>query len=312
VPGIGVVINPHARGNRSGVAEQQKRLEGVLGTDGAVRVTESVPAIEDVAREFGQRGIDILGISGGDGSYHCTLTAFRAVYGERSLPLLLPLRAGTINYVANSIGGSRGRPEQVLARVVRDYRGGRTYETTERDVLRVNGTEYGFVLGFGTVVNYLRAYYALDRQGPLPAARLLTRLIVSALSGTHIARAVFQAVEADIDCDDEPIPFRQFTFFLAATVDRIALGFRPTYLATRKRGHLHVVGGPISAARLIRRIVRIYRGFPTGEPLLYDNLARRLVVRFFRPTHYMLDGDILPAADRLEVDVPCRVTLIRS
>mgnify|MGYP006269892737 CR=1 FL=1 len=40
---------------------------------------------------------------------------------------------------------------------------------TERDVLRVNGEELGFVLGFGTAVNYLRAYYALDQQGPLPA-----------------------------------------------------------------------------------------------------------------------------------------------
>ena len=312
VPGIGVIINPHARGNRSGVGELAGRIERVLGSDGAVRVTESLTALEDVAREFNQRGIDILAISGGDGSYHCTLTALRRVYGDRSLPLLLPLRAGTINYVANSIGGRRGRPDQLLARVLRDYRGGRNYETAERDVLRVNGVEHGFVLGFGTVVNYLREYYALPKQGPAAAARLLTRLIASALTGTHGARAVFQAVEADIDCDDEPVPFRQFTFFLAATVDRIALGFRPTYLGRRKRGYFHVVGGPVPASRLIRRIVRIYRGFPTGEPLLYDNLGHRLVIRFFRPAHYMLDGDILPAADRLEVDVPCRITLIRA
>ncbi|HYR97222.1 MAG TPA: hypothetical protein VEM57_10825, partial [Candidatus Binatus sp.] len=74
----------------------------------------------------------------------------------------------------------------------------------------------------------------------------------------------------------------------------------------------HVVGGPIAATRLIRRALRIYRGFPTGEPALFDNLSRRTVVRFFRPEHWMLDGDILPPAERLEVDVPCRVTLIRG
>jgi hypothetical protein len=71
-----------------------------------------------------------------------------------------------------------------------------------------------------------------------------------------------------------------------------------------------VLGGPVPAIRLIRRVVRLYRGFPTGEPSLFDNLGRRLVVRFFRPEHYMLDGDILPPAERLEVDVGCRVTLI--
>jgi diacylglycerol kinase family enzyme len=312
VSGIGVVVNPHARANRNGGGERVRRLTEVVGEDGLVRVTESLPAIEDVAREFRERGAEILAICGGDGSYHCTLTGFRAVYGDAPLPMLLPLRAGTINYVADAIGGRRGRPEQVLARVVRDYRQGRIYETTERDLLRVNGVEHGFVLSFGTAVNYLRLYYAMEKQGAFRAAGLLTRLILSALGGTHISRAVFQATAADVECDGEPVPFRQFTFFFAATVDRIALGFRPTYLGTRKRGYMHVVGGPIPAFRLIRRAARIYRGFPTGEPALFDNLARRASIRFFRPEHYMIDGDILHPADRLEVDVPCRVTLIRG
>jgi diacylglycerol kinase (ATP) len=312
VSGIGVVVNPHARANRNGTAERIELLSDLVGSDGVVRVTESLPAIQEVAREFRDRGTEVLAICGGDGSYHCTLTGFRAVYGDNPLPLLLPLRAGTINYVANATGGRRGKPEHVLARVVRDYRRGRIFETTERDLLRVNGVEHGFVLSFGTAVNYLRAYYAMDKQGPVHAARLLLRLILSAMVDSHISRAVFQAVTADVECDDEPVPFRQFTFFFAATVDRIALGFRPTYLATRKRGYLHVLGGPITALRLIRRCLRVYRGFPTGEPTLFDNLGRHLVIRFFRPEYYMIDGDILEPTQRLEVDVPCRVTLIRG
>jgi hypothetical protein len=36
-----------------------------------------------------------------------------------------------------------------------------------------------------------------------------------------------------------------------------------------------------------------------GEPDLCDTLARGLVIRFFRPAHSMLDGDILPATSRL-------------
>ncbi len=312
MPGIGVVVNPHARGNLDGGGERAQRLAEVVGHDGVVRVTQSVREIQDVAREFRERRTEILAICGGDGSYHCTLSGFRAVYGDEPLPLLLPLRAGTINYVADATGGRRGRPEGMLARVVRDYRSGHNYETTERDLLRVNGVEHGFVLSFGTAVNYLRAYYAMEKQGPLHAARLLARLIVSALAGTHAARAIFQATAADVECDGEPVPFRQFTFFFAATVDRIALGFRPTYLATRKRGYMHVVGGPVPAMRLIRRAVRIYRGFPTNEPTLFDNLGSRVTIRFFRPEHYMLDGDILPPAERLDVDVACRVTFIRG
>ena len=55
---------------------------------------------------------------------------------------------------------------------------------------------------------------------------------------------------------------------------------------------------------------RVYRGFPTGEPDLYDNMGRRLSIRVARPTHIMLDGDILEPTDRCEVDVPFRVTLV--
>ncbi len=166
------------------------------------------------------------------------------------------------------------------------------------------------MLSFGTAVNFLRAYYARDTQGPWAATKLLSRMIASAVFGTHISRAVFQAIEADIECDAEPLPFRLFTFFFAGTVDQIALGFRPTYLALRKRGFFHVVGGPIAARRLVRRAVRVYRGFPTGEPDLYDSVGQRLAIRFARPTHIMLDGDILEPVEHCEVDVPFRVTLV--
>src|SRR5262249_24972657 len=201
--------------------------------DGLVRVTPNLEAIDSVAKEFVDRGVDILAICGGDGSDHCTLTAFHRVYEGRRLPQLLPLRAGTINYIADATAGRRGTPEQVLARVARDYRRGHTHVTTERDVLRVTGngvSDVGFLLSFGTAVNFLRAYYALDRQGPWAATKLLTRLIVSAVAGTHLSRAVFQTVEADIECDGEALPFRLFPFFFAGTIERIALGFQPTYL----------------------------------------------------------------------------------
>jgi hypothetical protein len=159
-------------------------------------------------------------------------------------------------------------------------------------------------------VNYLRAYYSLEEQGPWAATKLLARLMASATFGTHISRAVFQAIEADITCDGDALPFRRFTFFFAGTVDQIALGFKPTYLALRKRGFFHVVGGPIPARRLVRRAVRVYRGFPTGEPELYDSVGKALSIHFVRPTHIMLDGDILEPVERCEVDVPFRVTLI--
>ncbi|HEV7735689.1 MAG TPA: hypothetical protein VGR62_26175 [Candidatus Binatia bacterium] len=58
--------------------------------------------------------------------------------------------------------------------------------------------------------------------------------------------------------------------------------------------------------------MRVYRGFPTGEPLLYDSIGKQLTIRFAKPTHIMLDGDILEPMDRLVIDVPLRVSLIQG
>ena len=142
MPGIGVVVNPHARGEPRTARASARAAHGRHRRPRRRRArhAESLDAIEEVAREFRDRGID--------DPRHLRRRRQLPLHADRPstastatqpLPLLLPLRAGTINYIADAIGGRRGTPEQVLARVVRDYRRGRTHETTERDVLRVNG-----------------------------------------------------------------------------------------------------------------------------------------------------------------------------
>ncbi|HKA27798.1 MAG TPA: sphingosine kinase, partial [Candidatus Binatia bacterium] len=74
MPGIGVIINPNASGNRRGAGAREQRMVDVVGAFGWVRVTPTIDAIDAVAREFHDRRIDVLAICGGDGSDHCTLT----------------------------------------------------------------------------------------------------------------------------------------------------------------------------------------------------------------------------------------------
>src|SRR5258706_11973422 len=138
MPGIGVVVNPHAGSNRRR-PERAQRFADIVGDEGTVRVTPDLAAIEDVAREFAATKIDILAVCGGDGSHFRTLSAIRRAYPNRELPLFLPLRAGTMNYIARSIGCMRGGPEHVLAHVVHDYRHGRTHDVVERQLLIANG-----------------------------------------------------------------------------------------------------------------------------------------------------------------------------
>jgi diacylglycerol kinase family enzyme len=311
MPGIGVVVNPQARGNRRRT-DRAERLAEIVGDAGVVRETAAVTQLAETAREFAARDLDVLAVCGGDGSIFRVFSALIPAYGDRPLPAVLPLRAGTINFVAAAIGCRRGPPEKVLAHVVRNYCRGIAHDTTERDLLCVNGTQYGFVIGCGAVVNFLRAYYAQQGTGPLYAIRLLARVVVSALAGGPFARGIVQPVEADITCDGERVPFRLFTVVLAGTVDRVALGFRPLYLGDRKRGYLHLVGGPFGAREFLRCFGRLRKGFPTEEPTLYDNLGRMVSIRFARPAAYMIDGDVAPPVTQLDVATGPRVILIRG
>jgi len=97
-------------------------------------------------------------------------------------------------------------------------------------------------------------------------------------------------VEADVNCDGERVPHRRFNVIYASSITDIGLGFRATYLATRKRGFFHLLAGRLQAGQLVRRLRRLHRGWPLDIPELYDNLAQRVTVEFPRPTHYMIDG----------------------
>jgi diacylglycerol kinase family enzyme len=161
-------------------------------------------------------------------------------------------------------------------------------------------------------VNYLGLYYSEPKPGPVTATRLLVRLVSSAVAGTSLVRGVFRRVVADVDCDEERVPFRTFTVILGGTITHIALGFKPMYLAARKRDHFHLLAGPIGPLSLARKIVRFRRGFPLEEPDFYDNLAREVTIRFAAPTRFMMDGDILDPVQALTIRTGPVLSMIRG
>jgi diacylglycerol kinase family enzyme len=311
VPGIGVVVNPHARANRRSRDRVQAFAE-VVGSDGIVRETSSLEAMEDLAHEFRARAIDILAVCGGDGSFFRTLSAVVRAYGNDPLPQFLPLRAGSMNTIARSVGCRRGSPERVLAHTAADYRAGRPFEVTERHLIRVNGEHFGFMVGAGVVVNFLHVYYAGRTSGPRAAAKLFTRVFLSSFTRSPLSRGLLQPIEADIDCDDERVPHRRFTFIYASSITDIGLGLKATYLATRKRGFFHLLAGPITPRHVLPRLRRLRRGWPLEIDELYDNLARHVRVEFSRPSQYMIDGDVLSVVPRLDVLTGPRLTIIQK
>src|SRR6516165_1310510 len=103
VPGIGLITNPRSRVNQRDPG-RALRLSYLVGRHGNAEATRSLDDLYRVCEEFKKERIDVLGISGGDGTLHHTLTAMIKTYADQPLPRIAILRGGTMNTVANSLG----------------------------------------------------------------------------------------------------------------------------------------------------------------------------------------------------------------
>ncbi|MCX8072618.1 MAG: diacylglycerol kinase family protein [Candidatus Binatia bacterium] len=309
--GIGVIVNPHA-GRNQAWREVAERLDEAVQGKGFVLVPHTLEALQDAAIRCAQEKVDIVAICGGDGSFFRGLSALARVYGAQQLPLFLPLRGGSMNTIARSVGVRRGTPPKVLAHVVEAYASGRPLRTTERQLLRIHEDHYGFMVGCGVIVNFLQVYYGGKRRGPQAAALWLARVIGSGLVGGELARRILQGFRADVVCDGERVPHRNYNVLYASTITDIGLGFVATYLATRKAGYFHLLAGQVRASHVISRLHRLRAGCPMNIPELYDNIAQDVRVEFEWPTHYTIDGDILEAASQLRLRAGPRLTIVQE
>ena len=307
--GIGVIVNPHASGNRRR-PRRAERFRAILGNDGEVTATRDLEDLETTLVRLHDRDVDIIAVCGGDGSFYHVVSRVVRIWGSNRIPLLLPLRGGTINNLSRTIGARRRRPESMLAHVVKDYRQGHTHEITQRDLIAVNGTDYGYIVGAGLIVNFLRLYYSGRKPGPVRAFFLLGMLGLSNIFGTSLITGVVKPFEADVVCDGERVPFRAFTMVLASTVAHIGLGVKPFYLSARKRGYFHVLAGPATPTELLGRLWRFFRGFPASLATLHDTMAREVRIDFAEPTPYTINGELLAPVKSLHLSPGPRVSFI--
>lgn len=308
---FGVVVNPHAGGNRHERrrAEDLRRLVGDLGI---VCETQDFADIDQAARRFRAAGIEVLAVCGGDGSFFRTLSAVVRAYDGAVLPGFLPLRAGSMNTIARAVGCRRGRPQAVLAAALEDWRAGRPFEVVEHDLLCVAGRRYGFMFGAGLIVNFLQAYYARRQRGPRAAASLLGRLCAGSLLRSAEVQRLFKVTPAAISCDGRDLGKAAWRVIFASTVREIGLGFQLGYRAGEQAGTLHFLAGSPSPLQALLRLPAVRLGRPLNLPGWHDLLARRVTVGFERPAPYMIDGDILEETATLELSVGPRLSVIRK
>jgi len=308
--GIGVVLNPRSRQNRRD-PEAASRLAKTLGDCGVVRTAQTRDELARIAEDFRKLKIDVLGISGGDGTNHVTLTGFLEVYSDEPLPPVAFLRGGTMNTVANAIGVPKGRPDGLLASLIARYneRMENPLQVVERNVMRI-GDRYGFIIGTGVIHGYMSEYYRHPEPNPLHAAKTLFDACRSVV--LNRPTPVTQRWEGRVEFPSGTnFPDRDYLCIAAGTVDQIGLGFRPFYRAPEAPGCFHILGIHTTAIGFVKKLGDVWRAKPMGEEHTYESVTDRAILHGRHGiVRYVLDGDIHEHRGPLEMRAGPRVKLV--
>lgn len=292
MPGIGLIANPRSRANLKDPSRPRK-LGYLIGAQGTGEATQSIDDLYRVCEEFKKERIDILGISGGDGTLHHTLTAMIKTYGEEPLPYVAILRGGTMNTVANSLDIA-GNPPQLLYELVDKHRRGiwEQLPVVERPLLRV-GDQYGFIFGNGVIYNFLKEYYGTGHPSPMVAAQLIAGVAASSIIGGSLGKKVYRRIKVQVEADGVTWAQQDFMAIAASVVEQAGLGFRPFYRCAEKPGSFALLGIHTNAFGFVSELPRMHRGKPMRRDKVVDAVAARVVFRSLdgNPLDYIIDGD---------------------
>ena len=344
--GIGVIFNPRSGRNlRDPLAA--RRLSEAIGDHGVVREAGSFDQLYRVAEDFRALDIDVLGISGGDGTNGVTITGFLDVYEGAALPQIAFLRGGTMNTVANAVGVRRGRPEGLLHQLIQAYveRSSRPLQDVERHVLKLRGDrslkssrqsaadrapasvqapalpraggaqpdeKYGFIFGTGVVCGFLAEYYAGGTPNPVVAAKTLLRGVGSAIVGGEMIRRMAEPFRGTVELDDGTIwEERDYLAVAGGTIDQIGLNFRPFHRYGERPGAFHVLGIHTSPMGFVKQLPRIWRAQPMRSGHTYEATTKSVTIRSPKsPLRYMVDGDLHECDGPLHVSIGPRVRIV--
>jgi len=315
--GIGVVINPLSRKHRDGPARGD-RLRKVLDSAGIVAEAGTPEELEAVAEDFRQAGIDVLAVSGGDGTTGFVLTTFEEVYGDEPLPKVALLRGGTMNTIANGLGVPRGKPEKLLKQLVKRHSRGEALEASRGVALRVvpagGPSRLGFLFGMGLGYGFLEEYYRRGDPHPTPAdaAKTLAHLSASIVARGETAKRVASPIPVTISGDGRGWEDRSYLTILAGTVPEVGLGFSPFFMMEDGVEAFHLVGVHGPPPMVVARLPKTRAGKAMGEDCAEDALVSRAT--FDCPdgiVRYFLDGDLHQASGELAVEVGPRIRFVR-
>ena len=304
---IGVITNPNSRKNRNR-PDRAERLQRIVGKLGEVHETASIDSIKPVLREFLRKRARYWVADGGDGALHWMLRMGMEVLQEDefvdqsvTLPMTLPTKGGTIDFVANNVG-IEGDAEGILASLRSSVERDSIIEETEVDSMVIDGVQlvdgqqvafrtYGFASAAGGIgQRFYAKYYAAPDPNPRTIMKVVANTIASApialspLSRLPLgqlstyARDVFAPTRCKVTLDGMVLPGDAFTGVHVASMS-INLGNVLRFFGKADQpGLMNAIVGTPSPWGIIRNLPRMARGHEMRGRNILDRPCREMML----------------------------------
>lgn len=337
---IGVITNPNSRKNKNR-PDRAERLQRIVGDLGEVHKTDSIASIKPVLREFLRKRARYWVADGGDGALHWMLRMGMEVLQEdefvgtsASLPLTLPTKGGTIDFVANNVG-IQGDAEGILATLRKNVEHGATIEDTEVDSMVIDGIQlvdgkdvpfrtYGFASAAGGVgQRFYSKYYAHKDPNPRTIVKVVANTVASAPialsplaklplgSWSTYAKEMFAPTPCKVLLDGMRLPGNEFTGVHVASMS-INLGNVLRFFGKADQpGLMNAIVGTPSPWAIIRNLPRMARGEEMRGRDILDRPCREMILEatgdeLLAP---IIDGEFYRNVKRIEFRVGPRVRI---
>ena len=305
--GIGVIYNPKAGKNKRN-NENLFKLKALLQNCGRVRETRTEEDLTEAVHEFKLQEIDIIAVSGGDGTIHRVLSNAIKNYGDAPLPKFMSLRSGTMNTFTNALH-FKGTPFDILEKTVASFKAGKPLREVHQHLMRVDD-KYGFMTGAGVVSNFLDLYYQSKSPGPKVAAKMIALIIFSTLFRTRYAKDLFRSTRLKVTIDGKMIEEDEFMILLGCVIKEIGLGFKPTHRAYDQPGHFHFIASTMKPLEMITKLPSIWLGKDIVHPAFKHNgIAKEVIIEREGSLQWMIDGDLYVTDKPLHLSVGPTITV---
>ena len=304
MPGIGIISNPFAKVNKRD-PHHNTLLWYILGNKGQYEVTESISDLSRVCKEFESRGIDHIGIVGGDGTISLTLSAIFEAYTTsdpgraHALPKILLLRGGTVNVAASNLG-IYGKPKSVMHDFLDAYHSGKELSAMKVSTLKVND-RLGFLFANGMAARFLQEFYK-NKSNALGAGLYFSRVFSDLLLGGHLSGDIdkLSAFEDLKLSETDPQGKNQtheggHSMIFASTLPAMPFGFKMFKKLRVGQSEAEMVAFTARAQSMLPLAARVLTGRTLKGQGFRDTLFSKVHVESKESLTFSLDGDVMMA-----------------